>query len=142
MCVLRVYGSNFDPRAFLEHSTIHAYEVWREGELRRTGPKRLGPIHDSAGFKANVSNREWTDLAGQVDDAIAFLEQHREDLQVLIRTPGVAQVWLDFPFATPNSGEPPFLQSVFLPPQLLSLAGGAGCGVEVSIYPPVSDEAG
>jgi hypothetical protein len=142
MCVLRVDGSKFDPRAFLERSAIQAYEVWREGEPRRAGPKRLGPVHDSAGFKVDVSQKEWTNLAGQVEDAIAFLEQYREDLQVLTRTPSVAQVWLDFPFATPDTGEPPFLQSVFLPPRLLSLAGGLGVAVEVSIYPPVSDEAG
>jgi hypothetical protein len=96
MCVLRVYGSEFDPRAFLEHSGIRAYEVWREGEPRRAGPERLGPMHDSAGLKAEVSQRKCTDLAGQIEDAIAFLEQYREDLQALIRTPGVAQVWLDF----------------------------------------------
>jgi hypothetical protein len=139
---LRVSGSTFDARAFLQRSRIHAYEVWREGEPRRAGPKRLGLMHDSDGFKADVSTRAWTDLAGQVEDAIAFLEEYRGDLQVLIRTPGVARVWLDFPFAVPDTGEPPFLQSVFLPPGLLSLAGGLGVAIEVSIYPPVSDEAG
>ncbi len=142
MCVLRVYGGKFDPRAFLEHSAMQAYEVWREGEPRRAGPKRLGRIHDSAGFKVDVSQKEWTDLAGQVEEAIAFLEQYREDLQALRRTPGVAEVRLDFPFAVLDTGEPPLPQSVFLPPRLLSLAGGLGVAVEVSIYPPVSGEAG
>jgi hypothetical protein len=90
----------------------------------------------------DVSQKEWTNLAGQVEDAIAFLEQYRANLQALIQTPGVAQVWLDFPFAVPDTGEPPFLQSVFLPPRLLLLAGSPGVAVEVSVYPPVSGEAG
>ena len=139
MCVLRVYGKQFDPKKFLEHSGLPAYESWREGEPRLQGSKRWGPTHDSAGFKVDVSRKEWTDLAGQIEDALEFLGKFRHDLRALVATPGVEHVWLDFPFAFPASETAPLLQSVMLPPTLLAIAGELGVGIEVSIYPPISE---
>jgi hypothetical protein len=86
-----------------------------------------------------VSRKEWTDLAGQIDDAVEFLGTFRDDLRALVAIPGVEHVWLDFPFASPASETLPLWQSVFLPPNLLALAGELGVGIEVSIYPPISD---
>ena len=138
MCVLRVYGTKLDATKFLEHSSLPAYDSWRQGELRRFGANFYGRTHDSGGFKVAVSSKEWTDLPSQIEDAVEFLETFRDDLRALVASPDVEQVWLDFPFASPASEKPPILQSVFLSPKLLALAGELGVGIEVSIYPPVS----
>ena len=139
MCVLRVDGKQFDPRMLLERSRLPAYDSWREGEPRLIGAERWGAIHDSSGFKVDVSRKEWTDLPGQIEDALRFLEHFREELRTIVATAGVECVWLDFPFASRASENPPLLQSVFLPPNLLAFAGELGVGIEVSVYPPVSE---
>ncbi len=141
MCVLRVYGEHFDPQKFLEHSSLPAYESWCKGEPRRLGAKFYGRTHDEGGFKVNVSGKEWTDLQGQIADALEFLETFRRDLSALAASSDVEQVYLDFPFASPASAEPPIYQSVFLPPKLLALAGELGVGIEVSVYPQISKDA-
>jgi hypothetical protein len=141
MCVLRVFGKQLDPKKFLEHSSLPAYDSWREGEPRRFGAKFYGPTHDEGGFKVKVSGKEWTDLPGQVADALEFLETFRPDLSALAASSDVEQVYLDFPFASPASAEPPIYQSVFLPPKLLALAGELGVGIEISVYPQISEDA-
>jgi len=141
MCVLRVEGKQFDPRMFLERSRLPAYESWLEGGPRLIGAKRWGATHDSSGFKVDVSRKEWTDLPGQIEDALRFLEHFRDELRAIVATPGVECVWLDFPFAVRATEHAPFLQSVFLPPNLLALAGELGVGIEVSVYPPISERA-
>jgi hypothetical protein len=101
--------------------------------------KAVGPTHDSSGFKVDVSRKEWTDLSGQIEDAVEFLETFRDELRAIVATAGVQYLWLDFPFASRASENPPLLQSVFLPPNLLALAGELGVGIEVSVYPPISE---
>src|SRR5580765_5278637 len=113
MCVLRVDGKQFDPRMLLERLRLPAYDSWREGEPRRIGAKRWGAIHDSSGFKVDVSRKEWTDLPGQIEDALRFLEHFKNELRVIVATAGVESVELDFPFAVRATEQPPFLQSVF-----------------------------
>ena len=139
MCVLRVHGKQFDPRMLLERSGLPAYDSWREGEPRQIDAKRRGPTHDSSGFKVDVSRKDWTDLPGQIEDALRFLEHFRDELRAIVATAGVECVELDFPFAVRASEQSPLLQSVFLPPNLLALAGELGVGIEVSVYPPISE---
>ena len=139
MCVLRVDGKQFDPRMLLERSRLPAYDSWREGEPRLLGAKLWRATHDSSGFKVDVSRKESTDLPGQIEDALRFLEQFKDELRAVVATAGVERVELDFPFAVRATEQPPFLQSVFLPPNLLALAGELGVGIEISVYPPISE---
>lgn len=141
MCVLRVDGKQFDPRMLLERLQLPAYDSWLEGEPRQIGATRWGATHDSSGFKVDVSRKEWTDLPGQIADALRFLEHFRGELRAVVATPGVESVELDFPFAV-RAEHAPFLQSVFLPPRLLALAGELDVGIEVSVFPPISEAAG
>ena len=136
MCILRVCGTDFDPRAFLQQSRLEAYEVWNEGEPQCAGSKLLGKTHRSAGFKTEVSVKDFTDLEGQIADAERYLETYADELRALLMTPGVTQVCIDFPFSSPDSEERPYVESIYLPPRLLMLAGGLGIGLEVSVYSP------
>jgi hypothetical protein len=86
-----------------------------------------------------VSRKEWTDLPGQIEDALWFLEHFRDELRAIVATAGVECVELDFPFSVRASEQSPLAQSVFLPPNLLALAGELSVAIEVSVYPPIPE---
>ena len=81
----------------------------------------------SAHFK--VSDREFEDLPGQVQDALDFLRKHSQDLQSMMASGAIGA--LDFAVHIPSQG---FVTSSF-PPSLVSVAGGLGLGLDLSAYP-------
>ena len=124
-CVLRVSGDCFQPQGFLDDSDLVPWNVFRKGE--RKAEKRSW---DSSGFTVVVSEASGDDLAQQIQDAIEFLRMHKEEVARLMRSEGLDYVQLDFGVNRKNG----FLQSSYLPPELLALAGALGLGVEISIY--------
>jgi hypothetical protein len=87
------------------------------------------------GFKIDVSRGSWDSLVGQVVDAIAFLKKHKLALAKLRSIPEVEDIRLDFPLDLRIDREHVFAQFDYFPPELVSLAGALGCGLELSIYP-------
>jgi len=140
MCVLRVTGKKFEPASFLASSKLTPYSVFRAGEPRFTS-KPSGRIHGASGFKIDVSRRPWNSLAGQVVDAIAFLKKHKAALARLRSIPEVEDVRLDFPLAVRIDRESVVVQFDYFPPELASLAGALGIGLEISIYARDSERA-
>jgi hypothetical protein len=134
MCVLRVTGKKFDPAGYLASSTLKPYSIFRAGEPR-VASQPNGKMHEWSGFKVDVSKRPRNDLAGQVVDAIAFLKKHKQTLTRLRSVPDVEDVRLDFPIDLRIDRRNVFAQFDYLPPELVSLAGAVGCGLEMSIYP-------
>ena len=124
-CVLRASGDYFQPQGFLDDSDLVPWNVFRKGE--RKAEKRSW---DSSGFTVVVSEASGDDLAQQIQDAIEFLRMHKEEVARLMRSEGLDYVQLDFGVNRKNG----FLQSSYLPPEILSLAGALGVGVEISIY--------
>jgi hypothetical protein len=124
-CVLRGSGDYFDPHAFLDDSTFVPANVFRKGE--RKGQNRSWI---SSGFTFVVSEASGDDLAQQIQDAIEFLQMHKEEVGRLMRFEGLDGVDLDFGVNRKNG----FLQSSYLPPELVTLAGALGVGLEISIY--------
>jgi len=133
MCVLRVTGKRFEPAKFLASSQLKPCSVFHVGEpVVISRPRR---IHNVAGFKVDVSRRSWDSLAGQVVDAVAFLQKHRTTLAKLRSIPEIEDVRLDFPLFLRIDRKNAFVQFDYFPPKLVSLAGALGCGLELSIYP-------
>jgi len=124
-CVLRASGDYFQPQGFLDDSDLVPWNVFRKGE--RKAEKRSW---DSSGFTVVVSEASGDDLAQQIQDAIEFLRMHKEEVARLMRSEGLDYVQLDFGVNRKNG----FLQSSYLPPEILSLAGALGVGVDISIY--------
>ena len=124
-CVLRASGDHFDPQRFLNDSAFVPCNVFRKGER-----KAQNRSWTSSGFTVVVSEASGDNLAQQVQDAIGFLGTHKEEVARLMRFDGLDGVDLDFGVNRKNG----FLQSSRLPPELLTLAGALGVGVEVSIY--------
>jgi hypothetical protein len=132
MCVLRVCGKKFDPAKYLASSTLKPYSVFLRGEIA-SRPK--GALHQLSGFKVDVSRRGGDDVAGQVDDAIRFLKKHRRTLGRLRSLAAVEDIRLDFPVDLRIDRKHIFAQYDYFPPELVSLAGALGCGLEMSVYP-------
>lgn len=134
MCVLRVSGKSFDPGKYLASATLQPYSVFRAGDPRFAS-RPSGAKHKESGFKVHVSRRSRSSLVGQTRDAIAFLRKHRRALLKLQRTRGVEDIRLDFPLDLRIDRKTVFVQFDYFPPELVTLAGAVGCGLEISIYP-------
>ena len=129
-CVLRANGSSFLFDEFLKDSDFVPCAVYRKGEARssRKGPEK---VEQSSGLHVVVSEAEFDTLDRQIQDAIAFMQQHKTELKRLCSFPGVEAVILDFGIEKRDVGS----QFDYFPPVLLSLAGSLGIGIELSQYP-------
>jgi len=139
MCVLRVSGKHFDVDGLLASSGLTPCKVFRAGEpLASSRPD--GGRHEESGFTVEVSRGSWSSLAGQASDAVAFLQRHGDALTVLRAAPGVEDVRLDFPIDLRIDRDTVMAQFDYFPPELVSLAGALGLGLELSIYPADFEE--
>ena len=127
-CVLRASGADFDVDTFLNGSSLDALTVFRRGELQFTGSKIVSQY---SGMNISVSTREFSDLKGQIEDAVRFLSKHEEELRRLRDSQGLERMDLDFGIEERRA----IFQSDSFPPDLLSLLGDSGIGLVVSRYP-------
>jgi hypothetical protein len=134
MCVLRVTGKKFEPARYLASSTLVPYAVFRAGDPRLAS-QRNSKIYEESGFKVDVTRGPWDSLAGQAVDAIAFLKKHQRTLARLRSVPVVEDVRLDFRLDLRIDRRKVFAQFDYFQPELVSLAGALGFGLELSIYP-------
>jgi hypothetical protein len=124
-CVLRASGDNFQPHKFLDESAFVPCNAFLKGER-----KAKDCAWDSSGFTVVISEASGDNFAQQIQDAVEFLRQHKEELARLMRCEGLDDARIDFGVSRKNG----FLQSSYLPPELITLAGALGIGVEISIY--------
>jgi hypothetical protein len=132
MCVLRVTGKQFDPESFLAVSSLTADRVFHPSGPT-SGP--AGERFDVSGFSIHVSNASWASLSGQVSDAIRFLREHERVLTRLRFTPGIDDMWLDFPVDLRIDRKNVMAQFDYFSPELVTRAGALGFGIELSVYP-------
>jgi hypothetical protein len=76
-----------------------------------------------------VSQCDFEDFPGQVDDALSYLKQNARDLERLLKAG--AEGSLDFAVQSPVQG---FATRSF-PAALVSLAGALGIALDFSVYP-------
>lgn len=126
-CVLRAWGSNFEPDLFLENSTLSPGKIWRKGELR-TGRG----VHVTSGFNVSVSVADMMEFDEQKHDAIIFLRANQGELARLVSFAGVDGVALDFGIAWKQDV---VTQTDSLPPDLVRLVGEIGLHLDISHYP-------
>ena len=130
MCELRVTSKSSSFKAFLEKSKAPVYQSHEKGDLPEVGLK--SPYEDY-GFSCDVSEGEWDDLSGQFEDAFNFLKKYEPEIQDLIQQYSIDDIRLDFPYEC-RLDEQIFMQSDYLPPNLLYIAGKLGIGIELSHY--------
>ena len=124
-CVLRAAGDEFEPREFLSRSSFKACNVFVAGERRGSAS-----VWSTSGFTVDVSSASGEELEKQIEDALEFLDQYRDELSRLVNTRGLTDLNLDFGVNRRDV----FVQSIYLPPELLKVAGSLQVGIEVSIY--------
>ena len=93
--------------------SLRPYAVFRKGDKRFPENPRSTKIHDTGGFKCDVSSVD-DDLAGQVKDAIAFLTAHYDDLRQLASVSAIELKYLDFGYACRLDGDRCCVQCDFL----------------------------
>lgn len=125
-CVLRASGSNFDVQSFLSESTLAPAVIYKKGQRRK--PASRGS-QTASGFNVIVCGGEES-MQTQVTEALAFLEENREELERLHEFRGLEELALDF--ACPQ-GEIAS-RSARLPADLLAAAGGLGIDIHLSFY--------
>ena len=133
-CVLRASGINFDVDSFLKNSSLRGLTVFRRGEVHFPNSTVTQYVSEYSGMNVSVSTREFSDLKGQLEDAVGFLSVNGCELRLLRDFPGLERMDLDFPV---EDRDVVFQRDVF-PPQLLMLLGGLRIGLVVSRYPPHS----
>lgn len=129
-CVLRASGKDFEVDDFLKGSSLKALVVVHRGDARVPG-STSGSSHECSGMNISVSTREFSDLSGQIEDAIQFLSENRQELRRLRDFSGVEGIALDFPI---EDRDVVFQRDTF-PNKLLVLMGDLGVGLTVSRYP-------
>jgi hypothetical protein len=141
MCTLRAAGLNFDVDGFLATSPIQTCAIYHAGEPKFS-TKPDGPRIAKSGFNADVSRRDWSDLAGQIEDAKTFLRTFETELRRLAVFPGFEGMELDFPIDLRIGTNNRVVQSDRFPADLLLLAGALGIEIALTIYPPDGGLAG
>ena len=95
----------------------------------------LKPYHAENSTKHfPVSEAEFDNFKAQIDDAIAFLDMHGTDIQLLMAAPGASGV-LDFAIESRDVG----MQCDNFPARLVRAAGKLGLALELSCYPASSN---
>jgi hypothetical protein len=134
-CVLRASGTRFDVDSFLRDSCLDALTVVHRGEVQFPKLATLQRITECSGMNISVSTREFSDLNGQIADAVEFLSRNDQELRRLRDFPGVEGIDLDFPVEARDV----VFQSDAFPPHLLSLLGDLRIGLVISRYPAHSE---
>ena len=129
-CLLRASGANFDVDEFLKVSSLDALTAFHRGAVQFP-TSSVTRKSDYCGMNVSVSTREFSDLSGQVEDAVGFLKENDRELRRLRNFPGLERMDLEFPV---EDRDLVFQRDAF-PHQLLSLLGGLGIGLIVSRHP-------
>ena len=130
-CVLRARGASFAVDEFLAASTLKPNTVFRRGQPQWLNAPPGSPIPNESGFYVAASDADFSNLQGQIVDAIRFLEMNRSELARLVGFPEVERVSLDFGIEEREMAA----QSERFPPNLLSILGSLGIWLVFTLYP-------
>ena len=134
--VLRARGTEFDPDRFCSKSGFKPCRLYRKGEPVLPATKPEGRKNEDSGIHVVLSEADFHEFPRQVDEATAFLEIHKDELARLRNFPGIEDMTIDFGIARRDV----IVQSDYLPPCLIRMAGELGLGIEISQYPIFEDE--
>lgn len=130
MCMFHVESEKQSLENFIEKTKIIIYNSYNKGEKSKIG---LNKEYYSYGFSCVISDKEWNDFEGQINDIVFFLEKNYEELKDLRDNYNISDWRFDIPYYC-RLNEEIFCQCDYLPPKLLSLVGKLGIGIELSQY--------
>ena len=130
MCILKVHSNSHSFKEYAAQNSVPVYSVRDSGDVRR---KSTGEMWKDNAISFDVSDREWDDFPGQVQDAISCLGEHRSALAELLAKPFISDAYLDFPLWSRIDGNI-VNQNERLPKELVALCGALGIGIDIAIY--------
>jgi hypothetical protein len=129
-CNLIIAGKDFDISSFLGTTRLRTVKKRRKGEPR--SPLRPnGEKFPYSFMTIETSKADFNDLITQIKDTVGYLKRHRDQLLHIKKTKGIDQISLDFGIDFSNGQ---FLQQIFMPVELVSLAAEFGISIQVSVY--------
>jgi hypothetical protein len=128
MCVLKVYSDINSFKYFAEKTDLPIDSCNNKGDI----------LIKNEYFKQNrivfdVSDKEWDNFKGQINDAILFLNKYKEQLKELFETHLIECAYLDFPLWSRLDGNIAN-QNEHIPQELIKIAGELNIGIEMAIY--------
>ncbi|UII24261.1 hypothetical protein [Fulvivirga ligni] len=134
MCVLHVTCGKTLIKPFLDATEMPIYQFHERGDTIKIGLNK-NELYEDSGFSCEISDRNWNDFEGQIDDLKQFLHNYHSDL-VLLKTHYEIKTWIvDLPYFLRLNGEF-FSQSDYLDPEIMKLLSALDIGLELSLYPP------
>jgi hypothetical protein len=130
MCVLQVYSDIESFKLFAKETNIPVYSTYEKGDYRNK-TKNLKRTDYRISF--DVSDKEWDNLEGQIDDAILFLKKYFNEIEFLLSNDNISSANLDFPVYS-RLDENIVNQNDRLPSELIILAGKLSLGITMSAY--------
>ena len=130
MCNLKIYSDTDSFKSFEKMTKIPVYSSYDKGEKRGN---RKSDVRTDYRISFDVSDKDWSDLEGQIEDTILFLTKHYDELEQLIKTHNISTAYLDIPIYSRLYGEI-VNQNDHLPKELIILAGRLSLGIEMAIY--------
>ena len=129
-CILRITGENFDVDNFIKKSNVATYKVYYKGDaMYATKPE--GKKNERSGCSIEIGKVDFENLDQQRDDVIVYLNQNKEKLEWINKTPEIQYAVLDFGL---NYDSDKFVQSHYLPNKFLRLVSELDIGIEISMY--------
>lgn len=128
-CVLRIMGEDFDPDAFEGKSKLPFDNKTHKGTPRfKTKPDSEKAPHSVISFI--VSNADFHSPEKQIEDAKKYLIKNKEGLSHILNDKSIQHAFLDFGLQSSEDA----IQSIYLPQDIVSLAGELGIAIEISLY--------
>ena len=128
MCTLRICGDELDVEALVAGLGLETVAAYHRGEPWFKGSTL---IRQTSGIHVRVSDAGFGNLAEQIDDTCAFIEEHKLKLAGLRSFLGVETIEFDFPVEEMDVTIPCYC----FPPRLLGLLASIGAHLDVSLYP-------
>ncbi len=131
--MIRAAGKDFDVDAFLATSSLPPScmgGIGRKGELRSKHRPQRGCLEESS-LTVEASGADFHEVNLQVEETVAFLRSHCEQIQKLQQFHGVERFWLDFGVAPKKHLA---AEGFFLPHDLILLASSLRLGIELTHY--------
>lgn len=130
MCVLRITSETQSLKAILGSMKMPVSSAFDAGEYRDRSKTRPCETNQAT---VGVSDKEWDDLHGQVEDAIDFLNRYAIELEEIFERIADVSAGLDFPI---NSilDDTWATQGINFPKELVSLAGKLDIDIGLTLY--------
>lgn len=128
-CVLRIMGEDFDPDGFEAKSRLSLGRKLYKGTPRfKTKPDSAKAPHSVISFI--VSNADFYSPKEQIEDAKSYLITNKEGLSHILDDKSIQHAFLDFGLQSSEDA----IQSIYMPHDIIHLAGALGIGIEISLY--------